>query len=420
MTLDSPWSPSGEGGVTTIAIQAKGDKSPRQIEVNSTKPLYAIEADHVAECVARGLKESPLMGWDDTLGNAATQDAWRSEIGLTYEQEKPAGVGAVTLAGERLKKRDEAAMQYGAIEGVGLPLSRLILGVDNQKTMPHLAVMCDDFFERGGNFFDTAHIYGSGLHETLFGHWVQGRGVRKQIAVMVKGGHTPWCEPAHIDRQFAESLERQRTDYADLYLLHRDNPAVPVGELMDCLDRHVKAGRAHAIGVSNWTLARVKAANDYAAQHGLPPLRAVSNQFSLAEMVEPVWAGCEHSPGAAWRSYLAETGTALLAWSSQSRGFFLEGRADPTRRDDAVLVRCWYSAQNFARLARARELAIEISDLTGREVKAIHVALAYVLHQPFRTFALVGPRTIGETRSCIAGLGVALSEGEVGWLEGGE
>jgi aryl-alcohol dehydrogenase-like predicted oxidoreductase len=100
----------------------------------------------------------------------------------------------------------------------------------------------------------------------------------------------------------------------------------------------------------------------------------------------------------------------LLSWSSQARGFFLEGRAAPDKRDDAELTRCWYSDDNFQRLERAKDLA-------GRYgVRPINIALAYVLHQRFPTFALIGPRTLEETRTSLPGVDVMLTPDEVRYL----
>src|SRR5207253_440646 len=106
----------------------------------------------------------------------------------------------------------------------------------------------------------------------------------------------------------------------------------------------------------------------------------------------------------------ARTKTPLLSWSSQARGFFLPGRAAPGKMDDAELARCWYSADNFRRLDRVNELAAK------KNVEPINIALAYVLHQPFPTFALIGPRTLAETRSSWRALDVTLTPEDVAWL----
>ncbi len=334
----------------------------------------------------------------DTLGNMAALDAWRYAAGFEYLSEK-AAFAFPTVSREPLRKRPDAPMRYGTIPGLDLPVSRLVLGCDNQRTMPHATALFDDFFERGGNAFDTAWIYGGGSRSNCLGRWVQQRGIRSQVAVIVKGAHTPFCTPEHLDRQFRESLERLQFGHADLYIMHRDNPAVPVGEFVDVLNEHHRAGRVKAFGGSNWTLERLQEAEAYAEKKGLRKFTCVSNNFSLARMVSPVWDGCISAADPAFKKWMAETGIALLAWSSQARGFFTD-RAHPDKRDDAEMVRCWYSDDNFQR----RERAIELARQKG--VEPINIALAYVLAQPFSTFALVGPRYISETVSTCRGLSV--------------
>jgi aryl-alcohol dehydrogenase-like predicted oxidoreductase len=112
----------------------------------------------------------------------------------------------------------------------------------------------------------------------------------------------------------------------------------------------------------------------------------------------------------AWRAWLAEHDIPLLAWSTLARGF-LAGRHAPAQQDPEVR-RAWHSASNFERLDRLEELAAE------RGVAPATVAMAYVLHQPFPTFALIGPRTLAEARPTLAALEVELSEEEVAFLVG--
>ena len=96
-----------------------------------------------------------------------------------------------------------------------------------------------------------------------------------------------------IGRQLAESLERLGTDHVDVYFMHRDNPDVPVAEFVDALDAEVRAGRIRGpFGGSNWTRERFDEAVAYAGANGKAAPTALSNNFSLAEMVEPIWEGC--------------------------------------------------------------------------------------------------------------------------------
>jgi aryl-alcohol dehydrogenase-like predicted oxidoreductase len=167
-------------------------------------------------------------------------------------------------------------------------------------------------------------------------------------------------------------------------------------------------------GGSNWSLARVAEANAYAKAKGLPGFGVVSNQFSLARMVDAPWGGCISASDTESRAWLAARAggpdeVALLAWSSQARGFFTE-RAEPERREDAELVRCWYAEDNWARRARLVELAKE------KGVTPPAIAAAYVLAQPFPTFALVGPRSLAETDSSLECLRVKLTPRDLAWL----
>jgi aryl-alcohol dehydrogenase-like predicted oxidoreductase len=85
------------------------------------------------------------------------------------------------------------------------------MGCDNQPNFPHAAVMFDDFFARGGNAFDTAFIYGGGRHEHLLGEWMRLRGVREQVVVIVKGGHTPYCTPTDLTTQLRSASSGSRS-----------------------------------------------------------------------------------------------------------------------------------------------------------------------------------------------------------------
>ena len=406
IVVPSPWIPPSEGTPAKFFLHQDG--KVEEITVATAANLYGLEADAVATALARGEREVPAMTVADMLGNMAALDAWRAAVGLTYEAEKPENF-LHTHSRRPLARRPDAAIPTGTIPHLAKPVSRLIMGCDNTVTMPHSAAMWDDYFSRGGNTFDTAFVYGGGLQEKLLGQWIKNRGIREEVSVIVKGAHTPFCTPEWLTKELEVSLGRLQTPYADIYMLHRDNLEVPIGEFVDELNEHVKAGRIRAFGGSNWTLARVAAANRYAARKGLQGFSVVSNNFSLARMVDPVWDGCIAASDKESRRWLKKHQLPLLAWSSQARGFFTD-RAGPDKRDDEQLVRCWYADDNFAR----RERAITLAQKKG--VSPIAIAAAYVLMQPFPTFALIGPRIISETVSSLVCLGVTLTPKETAWL----
>lgn len=407
IVVPSPWLPNPDGGSSKILLYRRGKDTPEEIIVEAG-PLYALEAEAFAAAVRSGQTEAAPMTHADTLGNLTTLDRWRKSAGLVYEAEQP-DAAIPTVSRRPLRKRKSAPMTHAEIDGVAIPVSRLIMGCDHQQSLPYGAVMWDDYFERGGNTFDTAHIYNDGLPERLLGHWIKIRGVRDQVVIIGKGAHTPYCNPCDLGRQLEESLERLQTGRVDIYLMHRDNPDVPVGEFVDALNEHARAGRIGVFGGSNWTIQRVEEANRYAKEHDLQGFGALSNNFSLARMVHPVWQGCVSASDADSRRWLREHRFPLLAWSSQARGFFTE-RAGRDKTNDPELVRCWYSEDNFARRERAATLAAE------KGVSPVVIAAAYVLNQPFPTFALFGPRTIAETANSIESLSTPLTEKELAWL----
>ncbi len=293
------------------------------------------------------------------------------------------------------------------IEGLSLPISRLVMGVDNQPDLSYASSIFDAYIEQGGNCFDTAYVYG---REHLLGQWMARRGIRDKVVVIGKGAHTPDCDPESVTRQLMISLDRMQTDYVDIYFLHRDNTDVPVGEFVDVLNEHVDAGRMKIYGGSNWTIDRIVEADAYACQNRKAAIAAISNQFSLARMVSPPGEGCLSQSDPESIAWHHRTQKPLFAWSSQARGFFVEGRAHPDIRDDPEMVRCLYSEDNFKRLDRARKLADDMG------VEPVNIALAYVLHQSFPVYALFGPRTLQEMYSSLAALKVNLTEGQVQWL----
>jgi predicted dehydrogenase/aryl-alcohol dehydrogenase-like predicted oxidoreductase len=402
ITVEQPWIPARTGGSTRILVQRGSEQE--EIVIESEAGLYSLEADEVARRIAE--RESPAMSHDDTLGNLRLLDAWRKEIGLVYPVETAANTE--TARGGKLAVRPNSKMKYGRIPGIDKDVSRLVMGCDNQTTYAHAAAIFDDFYERGGNAFDTGHIYGGGLQEKLLGQWSQNRAVRDACMFIVKGAHTPHCDPQSLTKQLDISLERLQTDYADLYMMHRDNPDIPVKEFVDVLNEHLQAGRIRAFGGSNWSITRVEEANAYAKENGLVGFTGVSNNFSLARMVDPVWAGCVAASDPESKAWLEKTQTVLLPWSSQARGFFVRGKRSFT--EDEELERCWYSDDNFERLERVQQMAKE------RGWSPINIALAYVLNQPFPTFPLIGPRTIEEIRSSFGGLDIELTPEEVQWL----
>jgi len=404
----NPWFPSEKDNV--IQVYRDGEKEPREVRVDADAPLYAIEADIVARNLAARQAPAPCMTWEDSLSNMRTLDRWRKEIGLMFDVEKPDALVTPT-SGRPLARRADAPMQYGGVAGIDRPISRVVMGsmVFRPDNIPYACALLDHFYELGGNCIDTAWIYGT---EAAIGQWLRLRGVRDEIVLIGKGAHTPECNPEALTRQLYQSLERLQTDHLDLYFMHRDNPAIPAGEFVEVLNEHLRAGRMRAFGGSNWSIARIEEANAYARERGLVGFTISSPNLALAAWNEPMWPGCVAASDAASRAWYERQQMPLFAWSSQASGM-LTGRYKPEDRNDpalAAIVRTWFNEGNFQRLARAQELA------KRKGGTSTQIGLAWVLRQPFPTFALIGPRTIEETRTSVEALNVDLTLDELRWL----
>ncbi len=405
------WFASGhKGGVGKIDVIKGGET--QTIEVKEDRWLYSFEVDAAGDAIRAGKKEFayPGIGWADSIGNLRVLDQWRASIGLEYEVEKATHrtkniAGATVAKGNSIPKR--------SIPGISKPASLVTLGFEFFPNFAAASLTLDAFYEAGGNAFDTAYVYGGGKTESIFGDWHTSRNVpREEIVLIGKGAHSPLCYPDMIAKQLDQSLNRLKTDYVDIYFMHRDNTDVPVGEFVDAMDAEVKAGRIRGIfGGSNWTRARFDEAIAYAEKNGKTAPAALSNNFSLAEMLDPIWAGCIAASDDEWKAWLNAKQIPNFAWSSQGRGFFTD-RAGRDKRDDEELVRVWYSDRNF----RRRDRAIELAQKLGRS--PIHIALAYVVAQPFPVIPLIGPRTIAELEDSLSALDIKLTPEQVKWLEG--
>ena len=316
-------------------------------------------------------------------------------------------------------------MEYGTIPGIDKKVSHLVQGTIPLSADDPTAAMAllDAVYDTGGTTFDTAHSYGDGDCETLLGQWITSRGVRDEIVVLGKGAHPSngreRVTPEDITSDLHDSLKRQRTDYIDIYVLHRDNPKLPVGPIVDVLNQHKRAGKINAFGGSNWSASRVAEANAYAADNGLEPFTVSSPNFSLAVQIQPPWEGClsvSGEAGAEERAWYAANGIPIFPWSSLAGGFF-SGRFRRDNLDsfdsylDKLCVTSYCSEENFQRLDRVEELGARY------DLSIPQVATAYVMSQPLDVFALVGCRTGAEFVQNTAVLGTKLSPDEVAWLE---
>ncbi|MGI9438531.1 MAG: aldo/keto reductase, partial [Parvibaculales bacterium] len=233
LKISQPWHPGPENN-QIVVTDLDGNETVHQSD--DDRPLYAVEADHMGDLIRGGALSSNLVTPDFSINTAYWLDRWRDAGKVVYSADS---LGETGFHGSPLKHGANGSMPQIALDGLDKPVSKLVLGTDNQIDAPTMAAMGDAFFEGGGNCFDTAFIYSDGRSEALLGEWIEARGVRDELVVLSKGAHPPECSPDAVAKQLDQSLQRLRTDYLDLYCLHRDDPNVPVSEWVDALNREV-------------------------------------------------------------------------------------------------------------------------------------------------------------------------------------
>jgi len=298
-------------------------------------------------------------------------------------------------------------------------MGTMIIGLNNYEESEKLLDCAMGF---GINAFDIAHGYGGGDSERAIGKWMDERGNREGVFVITKGAHPnrdrKRVTPYDITSDLMDSLARLRTDYIDVYLLHRDDEDLPVGPIVDILNEHRAAGRIRAFGGSNWKHGRIAQANAYAAANGLFPMTVSSPNYGLCEQVDDPWGpGCVTISGAIGedaRKFYKLTDMPVIAYSSLGRGM-LSGRV--TRENykdllDGAALKAYAYDINFGRLDRARELAAE------KGFSVPQIGLAYILNQPLNVFPIVGAASEKELAETAASADIALTERELAYLEG--
>ncbi len=155
--------------------------------------------------------------------------------------------------------------------------------------------LLDAFVAGGFNLIDTADVYSrwkpgnaGGESEAIIGAWLKARGGRERVIIATKlgsdmGNGKQGLSGAYMLRAVEDSLRRLQTDYIDLYQSHRDDPAVPMTEVLETYQRLIEQGKVRAIGASNFTAARLAEALETSRRHGLPRYETLQPLYHLAE-----------------------------------------------------------------------------------------------------------------------------------------
>lgn len=305
----------------------------------------------------------------------------------------------------------------------GKQLFRIVLGTAMQPFFngQDANEQFDTAFACGITAIDTARGYAGS--ETSIGKWLKDRNVRKEIFLISKCAHPDEfgkrVNEKAIREDFQKSQESLQTDYIDLYMLHRDDISVPVGEIVEIFNTLIREKKINAYGASNWTTDRIRAANDYAEKYGLQPITASSPNFSLAYQRQDPWGGgCVSITGKEQhteREFYRLTQMPVFAYSALGRGFF-SGRFYASEREkareilDSVALKAYDFDENYERLARCEELAKELNVSVGQ------LALKWLFTRGLNVFAVVATIKEERIKQNIAALSIPLTKKQSDYL----
>ena len=263
----------------------------------------------------------------------------------------------------------------------------------------------DSYFERGGNFVDTANAYTRGHSEKIIGDHVGRHPARRHRAVIATkfssslfpgDPNAGGSSRKGVLGQCEESLRRLQTDYIDLYWLHVWDPLTPIEETMRALDDLVASGKVRYVGASDTPAWKVAEAQTMARFRGWAPFVALQIEYSLLERT----VEGELVPMA------LEMGLGITPWSPLRSGV-LSGKYTRDSAKDAKpgrgpWVAAAFTERNFAVLDVVRRVAADLGTTPAR------VALAWVQARPGVASTIIGARSVAQLEDNLGALEVHL------------
>jgi aryl-alcohol dehydrogenase-like predicted oxidoreductase len=314
-------------------------------------------------------------------------------------------------------------MEYVRFGNTGLKVSRLCLGtmtygkpterwqwaLNEEQSRPFI----QKALELGINFFDTADMYSFGASEEVVGSALKEFARRDNVVIATKVYNPMSKDPndaglsrKHIMSSIDNSLRRLKTDYVDLYQIHRWDYNTPIEETLETLHDIVKAGKARYIGASSmhsWQFAKALYTADL---HGWTRFVSMQPHYNLIYREEER----EMIP------LCLDQKIAVIPWSPLARGL-LTGKRSKERnetfraRTDEFGKSLYKSDSDFDIVNRLTEVA------TRRGLPNAQVALAWMLSKPVITAPILGASKPGHLEDAVAALSVKLTNDEITKLE---
>ncbi|PZE22367.1 aldo/keto reductase [Paenibacillus xerothermodurans] len=254
-------------------------------------------------------------------------------------------------------------------------------------------------FEMGITTFDTAEGYGSGHSEEVVGAALEGK--RKDVIISTKVSRAHLA-PDDVRRSAEASLKRLRTDYLDIYYIHWPSFDIPVGETLGEFNKLKEEGLIRAIGVSNFSLAQLKEAANFAQIDIIQP------EYSLLHRAieEDVLPHCERE------------NIAIMSYSSIAKGiltgaFHVGGKQ--LDENDFRSTRRLFLPEHLKLEEELILLMKEIADTRNKTIAQI--AISWLLHQNALTTAIIGSQSIKHMKENVEAVDIQFSSEELNALD---
>ncbi|HET7567323.1 MAG TPA: aldo/keto reductase [Gaiellaceae bacterium] len=261
--------------------------------------------------------------------------------------------------------------------------------------------------DAGIDFVDTADVYSAGESEEIVGKALQGR--RDDVVLATKvhgrmgdGANRQGNSRRWIVQEVEASLRRLRTDWIDLYQIHRPEPGTDVDETLGALTDLVRQGKIRYLGSSTFQPSQIVEAQWTAERRGRE--RFVCEQPPYSLLVRGIEAEvlpvCERY------------GMGVIPWSPLAGGWlsgrFRKGSEVTSRRAERLPQRYDMSLPENQRKLDAADALAQLADEAG--ISLVHMALAFVLRHPAVTAPIVGPRTMEQLEGVLGAVEVRLSD----------
>jgi aryl-alcohol dehydrogenase-like predicted oxidoreductase len=312
------------------------------------------------------------------------------------------------------------AMKYVRLGSSGVSVSRICLGcgtygdkkwwpwiMDEAEARPHFAKA----IEAGINFFDTANRYSAGASESITGRWLSEMGKRDELVIATKvygriaeGPNMAGLSRKHIIQNCEASLKRLRTDYIDLYYMHRWDFTTPIEETISAFDYLIGAGKVRYLGASSMAAWQFSEALHLTRQTRWHRFASMQNLYNLLYREEE-------------REMIAlcvDEGVGVIPWSPRAGGVLARAGSRP---GEAASVRA--ATQHPNSPGRADHAVIEAVGkvAAARGVPPAQVALSWVINAPGVASPIVGSTRLGHLEDAIKAVDLVLTPQERSALE---